>query len=66
MVNIFAQRAVSGKFGRESISVCVDLIRLPYGSATESSELLTFRFIHTLVVCIKWPVVPLSTIALLS
>ena len=57
--NICERRAYSGKFGREIISACVDLIRLPYGSATENGYLVTFLFVHTLVACSKWPIVPL-------
>jgi hypothetical protein len=57
-------RASSGKLGNERRAVWVDLIWLPSGSVTERGNLARCRLVHTLVYCRKWPVVPLSTMAL--
>ena len=65
-VNVCACRAASGKFTRENKAVCVKLILLTSGSATESGDLVNLRLIHTLVAFRKWPVVTLLTILLLS
>ena len=46
---MFARRSYYGKFGRESIAVCVDLIWMPSGSDIESGDLVNFQLVYTIV-----------------
>ena len=55
--------AACGRSGRERVAVCVDWIWLPSGRVTVSGRWLVLRSWQVLVLWRKWPVVPLSTMA---